>query len=47
MPASLVAVTVAQDVLLSNQFPPLYDAASGDPITSHSHPVWLASFGWS
>ena len=31
MPASLVAVTVAQDVLLSNQFPPLYDAASGGP----------------
>ena len=29
MPASLVAVTVAQDVLLSNQFPLLYDAASG------------------
>ena len=29
MPASLVAVTAAQDVLLSNQFPSLYDAASG------------------
>ena len=33
MPASLAvaltAVTVAQSALLSNQFPPLYDAASG------------------
>ena len=31
MPASLAVVTAAQGALLSNQFPPLYDAASGGP----------------